>query len=136
MVQSIQVTTDKWVRNVGGAGPSYEAGVRSPTQDWATRAAASSGKWFSGVSAANAAGSYASGVRETGTPGWQSKTLAKLGRWSEGVSLGRAEFENAMRDVLAFEATLQQRILGLPDGTLQQRIQRATQWIEGMAKFT
>lgn len=136
MVQTIQVTVDKWVRNVGGAGPSYEAGVRSPTQDWATRASAASTKWFQGVSAANTAGKYASGIREVGTPGWQQATIAKLGRWSEGVGLGRADFETAMRDVLAFEATLQQRVLGLPDGTLQQRITRATEWINGMAKFT
>ena len=135
MVATITTTKDKWVRNVSTAGPSYEAGVRAPTKDWQARTLAAESKWFLELTAAKAAGAYGAGVREKGTAGWQQDTLQKLSRWAEGVGFASDDYEAAMRDVLGFEATIQARVLAMPDGTLAQRIARSTAWITDMSKF-
>lgn len=136
MVKAVERTVKKWTDRVAVAAPDYEAGVKAPTKDWADRATAAETRWSTEIAKAATEKRFSAGVKTVGTSGWQEKTIAKgVPRWPEGVRIGRADYEDAIRNVLAFEDPLQKKILAMPDATLDQRIARMTAWVKGMAAF-
>jgi len=94
-IRSIDVIADKWEARATIAGPDYEAGVRSPKEDWATEAAAAEPAYEAGVSAAIAKKLFSKGVKAAGTAKWQSRAIAKgVGRYPEGVRVAKPDYSS------------------------------------------
>lgn len=136
MVKSIERTVKKWDERVGVAADDYAAGVEAPTKDWETRTSASKPKYESELRRSMAEDAFTRGVKRAGTSKWKERIKAVgIERWPGGVAAAKGIFEAAMRDVLAFEDTLQKKILAMPDATAEQRIARTNAWIKGMMAF-
>jgi len=83
----------KWVRRAGTAGPDYEAGVRSPKEDWASETKAAEPAFEAGIQDAISRKAFGKGVAAAGTEKWQRKTLAVgPARYPAGVSAGEGDF--------------------------------------------
>jgi hypothetical protein len=81
-------------------------------------------------------GSNGRNLQAVGRAGWQAAVDAKgAANYATGVNAAAAKYQEKIAPVLAYEATLQQRIQGMPNATLADSIARATEWITGMARY-
>lgn len=94
-IKPLDQIVKKWVEVTPGRSPYYEAGVRNPREDWATRTIAAESAWASGVQDAITQGRFAKGVRKAGTEKWQRKAI-KVGvrRWSEGIREAEVDYQS------------------------------------------
>ena len=136
MVKSIDRTVKKWKERVSVAGDEYAEGVKNPTKDWETRTSAAESRYENELRTSIADKRFGKGVKSAGTAKWRDR-IEKVGldRWAPGVAAAGPIFEAEMRDVLAFEDTLQKKILAMPDTTIEQRIARNNAWIKGMGLY-
>lgn len=93
-VKSLDRISEKWARVVEVSQPDYEAGIRSPREDWAEKTLAAEGSYNSGVQKAISEKRFGKGVRAAGTDKWKERTLA-VGpdRWLQGVRVSRGNYE-------------------------------------------
>lgn len=92
-VKTIEEIKKKWADVTPGRSPYYEAGIRAPREDWATRTAGAEDAWASGVQDAVTNKRFSKGVKRVGTEKWQKKTLEKgVRRWPEGVRLAADDY--------------------------------------------
>ncbi|RLC34283.1 MAG: hypothetical protein DRZ76_02960 [Candidatus Nealsonbacteria bacterium] len=94
-IKPIDQIVKKWTEVTPGRAPYYEAGIRNPREDWATRAAAAESAWASGVQDAITQGRFAKGVKRAGTEKWQRKAL-EVGtrRWPEGIRAAAPDYQS------------------------------------------
>jgi hypothetical protein len=82
----------KWARVTPGRQSDYEAGVRSPTRDWATESKAAQGTYQSAVQAAGIGGRFGAGVAKATTAKWQKKaTELGVSRFGPGVQAAQGD---------------------------------------------
>lgn len=87
-ITPIDQAADKWQRRAAVAGPDYTRGVQNPRTPWAAAASGANAQYVAGVTAAAAAGRFASGIRKAGDAKWQAAAVAKgPARFAEGVQL-------------------------------------------------
>lgn len=135
MVKSLARTTKKWKARVAVAEDDFKEGVQNPTKDWEEQAVAAKARYEAEIKRSIAEGSRETGIKRRGTAGWQARTIAKASRWGQGVNLAEEDFNDAMKEVLAFEEILQKKVLAMPNATLSDRLARSRFWQEEMAKF-
>lgn len=101
-VKSMADTKDKWIRNVGQAGPEYTRGVSDPSVDWEGPTKAGESNYEEGVSKGIAEKRFGRGVSEAGNEKWRRKTV-EVGpaRWVSGVNAAGPEYEKGMGPVLS-----------------------------------
>jgi len=92
-VKKIDDIAKKWAEVTPGRAPYYEAGVRAPREDWASRTADAEPAYAQGVQEAISQKRFSAGVRKAGTSKWQKKAL-ELGtrRWPEGVRAAQDDY--------------------------------------------
>lgn len=134
-IPDAQAVADKWSRNAGNAQASYTEGVQTTDKDPTALAIAAIPYMRSRVIEAIDSGKVANGLRRVGKAGWQGATVAKAGNYSTGVGAARDKVAAAFAPLLAFESNLQNRIASMPNATLQDRVNRAVAWINGMAEY-
>lgn len=92
-IKPIDVIAKKFVAKASAAGPDYDAGIRSPSADYATQAKAAEGTYEQGVQAAIGRKAFGKGVSRAGTQKWQNKSLSKgVARYPAGVADAEQEF--------------------------------------------
>ena len=97
-VKPLEEIKKKWTDVTPGRAPYYEAGIRTPREDWATRTAEAADAWASGVQEAITQGRFAKGVKKAGTEKWQKKALAVgVRRWPEGVRAAADDYANGFQ---------------------------------------
>lgn len=85
----------KWTDVTPSRTPQYQAGVQSPTKDWASNTKAAVQSYEQGVSAAVANKSFEKGVNTAGTEAWQNGALQKgVTRYGPGVAASGGAYEN------------------------------------------
>ncbi|RLC82776.1 MAG: hypothetical protein DRI61_01395 [Chloroflexi bacterium] len=94
-VKSIDEIAKKWAEVTPGRAPYYEAGIRNPREDWASRTAAAEPAYAQGVQEAISQKRFPAGVKKAGTPKWQRRSL-ELGtrRWPEGVRAAEDDYKS------------------------------------------
>lgn len=93
-IKSASEIAEKWSRVTPGRQSDYEAGVKTPTKDWAGQTEAAADNWADGVSKAAANKSFSKGVRKAGTAKWQRKVVeVGVGRWGPGVRAASADYQ-------------------------------------------
>ena len=85
---------DKWTQVTPSRAPQYQAGVQSPTADWATNTKAAAPAFEQGITQAIASKSFDKGVVSAGTDTWQEGALQKgVTRYGPGVAASGPKFE-------------------------------------------
>lgn len=95
-IKDINTSSSKWVARASVAGPDYTKGIQNPRVPWQTAAASAQANWQAGVTAAAAAGRFASGVNKAGNAKWQTNATTKgPARYTEGVALAQGAWQTA-----------------------------------------
>ena len=83
----------KWAEVTPGRATYYEAGVKSPKNDWATQTLAASDAWAQGVQQAVTEKRFDKGVQAAGTAKWQTKAIqVGVNRYAEGVRVAADDY--------------------------------------------
>jgi hypothetical protein len=92
-IKPIAVISAKYVKNAQAAAPDYEAGIRTPQNDYARNTIAAEGSYNSGVQAAIGRKAFSKGVSASGTQKWQDKSISKgVPRYPAGVADAEPDF--------------------------------------------
>jgi len=125
-VKSLEEIKKKWAEVTPNRAPYYEAGVRAPREDWASRTASAESAWSQGVQEAISQGRFAKGVRRAGTDKWQRKALAVgVRRWPEGVRVAAEDYASGFapyRDVIERITLPERRAKGDPANIERVRV--------------
>lgn len=94
-IKSAAEIAEKYSRVTPGRQADYEAGVKTPTKDWASNTEAAADNWADGVQKAAANKSFSKGVRKAGTAKWSRKVLeVGIGRWGAGVRAATSDYQS------------------------------------------
>lgn len=112
------------------------AGVQKVTEAPTAKAAAKQEKMLQRLTAKVQDGTWANRLRAVTLEQWRDKMLnVGVPRISAGIEANRAKVAEFARQLLAYQDNLQNKIKSMPDLTLEQNIQRMTEWVKGMAQF-
>jgi hypothetical protein len=125
----------RWAQRTQAAASDYAAGVQNTDKDPTALAIAQGQRYITRVQESFQSGKWANGLRRAGKAGWQQATLAKQGNFSTGVAAAEQKVATAFGPLLAYEQQVQSRIQSMPNTTLADRINRATEWIRQMAAY-
>jgi len=93
-LRKLEDIVKKWSEVTPNRATYYEAGIRAPLRDWATRAAAANDAWKAGITDAASKDLFKKGVTKAGTDKWQRKALAVgPGRFAEGVRVAAPDYQ-------------------------------------------
>lgn len=134
-IPDAQSVATKWAQRTAAASQDYTQGVQNTDKDPTALAIAGGQRYIQRVTDAFNSGKWANGLRRAGKAGWQQATLAKAGNFATGVAAAESKVAGAFAPLLAYEQQLQSRVNSMPNVTLQDRIARATAWIQGMASY-
>jgi len=127
---------EKHARNLKASTPDIRRGVERVTEAPTVKAAAAQAKMLARLTEAVQSGKWASGLRRVTLEDWKAKMLEKgVPRIAAGIDAAYDKVVSFASELLPFQATLQGRIDGMPDLTLEDNIARASDWMRGMAKF-
>lgn len=92
-VKSLDSITDKWAKETPTRAPYYEAGIKSPSRDWATAAKDGQGAYEDAMRNPEVLALRAKNIDKAGTEKWQRKAV-KVGpsRYREGVPAAKEDF--------------------------------------------
>lgn len=131
-----QDVASKWSRNLSGAGDSIRAGVNAVTVAPTQLAAKQSDAFLNGVQASVMSGKWQRGLQRVTLGDWQAATINKgLPRIAQGAVSGKPKVEAFMTEFLPFVDSAKRGLDAIPRGSLEQNIQRATQFMRQMATF-
>lgn len=92
-LKAMSEIADKWRRRAGAASADYEAGIKSPKEDWASETIAAESAYEAGVTDAIGRKAFGKGVREAGSEKWSRKALAVgPARYTQGVSISEPDY--------------------------------------------
>jgi hypothetical protein len=101
MAKDIQTIAAKFVQRAGAASADYAAGVKAPSKDWATQAAAAEPAYKQAVVDAANRGAYGKGVNAAGTAKWQTNAVnVGATRYPGGVANAKDSFAKGFSPML------------------------------------
>jgi hypothetical protein len=106
VIRSVDEIAKKWADVTPPRATYYEAGVKSPKEDWATNASNAAGTYKAAVSNPNIDKLYAGGVKRAGTEKWQRKaTTVGVSRYGPGVAAAKDDYKAGFEPFAAEIAT-------------------------------
>jgi len=127
---------EKQARNLKAATPDIRRGIERVTESPTAKAADSQDKMLARLTESVNSGKWAAGLKRVTLEDWKSKTLTKgVPRIAAGIDAAYDKVVIFASELLPFQSTLQSKVDGMPDLTLEDNIQRAAEWMRGMAKF-
>jgi len=127
---------EKHARRLKGAIEDVRSGVEKVTESPTAKAAAKQTKMLQNLQQSVSSGKWANGLKRVSLEEWKQKTLSKgLGRIAAGVDEAHDKMVEFGGQLLAYESGLKDKIDKMPDLTVEDSINRATEWIRGMVKF-
>lgn len=134
---SADQVASKWSRNAQNAAQDYAAGIAAVTQNPLSQAAAAADLWQQRVNTAQAKAKFQRKLNAFPFDQWKA-IAAQFGqsRYSQGVADKANKYAQAIGPVLAYERAGLAQIESMPKTTLQDRIQRATAWMQYMANYS
>ncbi len=124
---------DTWLQGVQATGGTrWEHGIQNPRRDFKSAALASNDAWKNGVTAAVAADRYAKGINGVNVD-QAIATALKIGGqgYTSGAAARKDKFAAKVGALQAAMGAVVQRVRGMPNSTLDQRIGRVTEIIRG-----
>lgn len=131
---SPQEGAEKWARRLQQAQPDISTGVDRVTEAPGIKAARSEQKMLAGVTEAVTSGKWSRAVASVDLPTWQRMMKEKgIPRIAEGVRQAQGKMADINTRLYAAIETVQSQVNGMPDITLEDRIQRSAAFQRGMA---
>ena len=136
----VKVTPDeyaeKWARRLKGARVDIERGIERVDKAPTEKAVEKKEKFVQRLTEAINEGKWEAGLKRVGLDDWKKAMKEKaLARLSSGVDASVDKMEAVGKELLPYIESLQKEIKSMPDLTLDDAIERAKAWIQGMAKF-
>lgn len=126
----------KWVNRLTNAIPDVKKGIDRVTESPTEAAAKSVDKWFAGLQKARSTGKYERGLRGVSLEEWKSKARdVGADRIGTGAVAAHDKQVNFYGKLFPYQDSLQRRVKAMPNTSLQDNIQRAVAWIQGMSEF-
>ncbi len=124
--------TKRWQTGMTGAVQKIQDGITAMTDNPMTKAAAADAKYLQGVT--NGVGRWKAALNAVDFNQWKTNTKDKVAqRLSGGVQAATSKMTAFGQWLLPQVQSLQATIKAMPAMTLQDSINRATAWIQGMA---
>lgn len=129
-----QQAARKWNSRLKAATNEIREGVEGTDINPMERAAAQSEKWVNRVAAAQQ--KYIAGLGRVSLEDWKRATIDKgIPRIAAGADQAVGEVEAFQTELMAFQATIDRELAGMPDVTLEDSIARATHQMRRMSEF-
>ena len=127
---------EKHARRLKGATEDIRRGVQKVTEAPGVKAAAKEEKMRANLLAALDSGKWKSRVAAVPLEEWKDKMLNKgVGRIAAGVDEAAGDIENFFGELFEHQDGLSRQLENMPDLTLEDNINRMTQYVRGMAEF-
>jgi len=127
---------EKQARNLKASTPDIRRGVERVTESPTAKAAAAEEKMIARLTESVRSGKWANGLQRVTLEEWKAKMLGKgVPRIAAGIDAAYDKVVAFASELLPFQSTLQNKVEGMPDLTLEDNIERASEWMRGMAKF-
>ncbi len=140
MARSVRLSAkefqEKHNRRTKAASADMIAGVKRVDVAPGKLAGAKEDKMKANLTEAIENGKWRRRVESVSLEDWKADMLEKgVGRVSAGLDRAAGKVQAFAEELITHENALLGKIAGMPDLTLSDSVQRATAWIEGMAKF-
>jgi len=127
---------EKHARRLKGATEDIRRGVQKVTEAPGVKAAAKEEKMRANLLAALDSGKWKNRVAAVPLEEWKDKMLNKgVGRIAAGVDEAAGDIENFFGELFEHQDGLARSLENMPDLTLEDNINRMTQYVRGMAEF-
>lgn len=127
---------EKWASRLKSASQEIANGVDRVTEAPGKKAAAKADKMLAGIQRAINEGKWQDRVASVTLEAWKTSMKTKgVPRIAAGVDGAANKQEKFFGELFAYQEGLQGKIEQMPDVTLEDGINRATEWIRGMSRF-
>lgn len=134
MPKNVQMSIDKWKRNMSTAGEAVKAGVMGMTEAPGVKAAASKDKYVRGVMDAANSGAYEAGQLSYSLQDYKDAVTGKgISNMQTGAQKLSARAQRNMADQLNYANQVADQVAGMPTNTLEDGIAKAAETIRLMA---
>ena len=126
----------KWKSNLDASTETIKLQVAKVTVAPTLEAIKKKDKMKANINKAIDDGSWERGLRSVTLEDWKSSMIdVGIDRISTGTTKAQPKMEVFGEKLLAYEGTLQAKIKGMPDLTLEQNVARMVMFVKGMAEF-
>lgn len=126
----------RWKDRLSSATQQIQAGVNAVDQAPTALAAAKQAKMRAGIIEAIDSGRWAAALKAVSLDQWKTRMVnVGIPRIAQGADQAQAKVEKFFNELYNFEDSLLQKVNGMADTTLQDRINKAVAWMQGMSKF-
>lgn len=127
---------DKWKRNLTNAGTDIALGVNAVTENPATKAIEQQQKMVTNWNAAVQDGTWARNLGRVTLTDWKRQMIdVGIPRIQQGTTKGSTKLQAYLTEAIPYMDNLMAQIDQMPSTTLQENIQRAVAWMQGMSEF-
>ena len=124
---------ERWQEGARAGVARYAEGVNAVTENPLDKAAASLDKMVANFTASIRDGKWLAGIQGVTLQDWKNATIQKgSANLSTGIENAASKVERKAAKLLADIEATEQQIAAMPTDTLQQRIARATTFMQGM----
>lgn len=122
-----------WARGLGNATDKITRGIARVQVAPGQKAAQKADKWLANVSASR--DKFARNVGKVSLGDWQQAATQAVGRIAQGAQMKEPKFAAAITPVFAHMGNVLAQVDGMPDTTLDQRINKSAAFQRGMAAY-
>ena len=141
MAEKVRVTPNEggsnWSQGFGAAGAKYQSGVQGVTTSPNELAAKALPRWIASVTSKKTQDKYLAANRRVTLEQWKSNTIEfGVPNLARGAAKGAPKYQIFAEKFYPVLSNNLQKIAGMPNVTLEDRIARATTMMRENAKFT
>lgn len=126
----------RWKDRLSSATKQIQDGVNAVDQAPTALAAAKQAKMRAGIIEAIDSGRWAAALKAVTLDQWKTRMVnVGVPRIAQGADQAQAKVEKFFQELYTFEDSLLAKINTMSDTTLQDRINKAVSWMQGMSKF-
>lgn len=122
-----------WTNRTTQSGQAWVDGLQRSTKPIVARAVSQAQVAKTNFSASIDSGRWARALEAVGDAGIKSAAVAKQGNYATGVAAGTPKFQTFMTKLIQYEAAGLPAIYGMPSGSTEAGVARASAWIRYMA---
>jgi predicted nucleic acid-binding Zn-ribbon protein len=128
---------DKQARRLKASIDDIRSGIEKVDQAPTALAAQKQDKMLQNLTHAVQSGVWASRLKAVSLDEWKDKALNKgLGRIASGIDGAKDKQVQFASQLLEYQKGLLSKVEKMPDLTLEDSINRMTEWVRGMSKFS
>ena len=136
MMKDPSEVAEKWARRLKASTEDMRKGIEAVSEAPTKKAAEKLDKLLNNLTEAITSGKMASALEKVTLDEWKSAFLNKgIGRVAAGVDGSTDKMTEFMKQLLPAIESAKKKIEGMPDTTLEDRINRMNTYIREMSKF-